>query len=128
MGSIIWDTEEVGSENDWKSLIKARIQAREEKEWLEEMTQLPKLRTYRKLKLVFKKEEYLMTITDREERRRMTALEHTPCASRLADGEENCYRIEHAHYVRRARLRTKSMHYYIVLPTREKEASCLGVF
>jgi hypothetical protein len=43
----IWDSEEVGSENDWKSLLKVRIQAREEKEWLEEMAQLPKLRTYR---------------------------------------------------------------------------------
>ena len=55
-------------------MLKASIQAREEKEWLEEMAQLPKLRTYRKLKFVLKKEEYLATITDREERRRMTAL------------------------------------------------------
>jgi hypothetical protein len=35
LGSIglghIWDTEEVGSEKDWKSLLKASIQAREEK-------------------------------------------------------------------------------------------------
>jgi hypothetical protein len=70
----IWDTEQVGSEKDWKSLLKVSSQAREEKEWLEEMAQLPKLRTYRKLKFVLKKEEYLVTITDREERRRMTAL------------------------------------------------------
>ena len=70
----IWDTEEVGSEKDWKSLLKASIQAREEKEWITEMSLFPKLRTYRKLKFVLEREEYLETVTDREERRRMTAL------------------------------------------------------
>jgi hypothetical protein len=70
----IWDTEEVGSEKDWKSLLKASIQAREEKEWITEMSLLPKLRTYRKLKFVLEREEYLETITDSEERRRRTAL------------------------------------------------------
>jgi hypothetical protein len=78
LGSIglghIWDTEEVGSEKDWKSLLKASIQAREEKEWITEMSLFPKLRTYRKLKFVLEREEYLETVTDREERRRMTAL------------------------------------------------------
>ena len=67
-------------------MLKARIQAREEKEWLEEMTQLPKLRTYRKLKLVLKKEEYLMTIADREERRRMTALRGGTHSLRIETG------------------------------------------
>jgi len=58
----IWDTEEVGSENDWKSLIEASIQAREEKEWITEMRKLPKLRTYQQLKFVLEREEYLDTI------------------------------------------------------------------
>ena len=38
------------------------------------MVQLSKLRTYRRVKLTLEKEEYLETIADREERRRMTAL------------------------------------------------------
>ena len=38
------------------------------------MSQLEKLRTYRKLKFALEKEEYLETVTDSEERRRMTAL------------------------------------------------------
>ena len=70
----IWDTEEVGSENDWKSLIKASIHAREEKEWITEMRKLPKLRTYQQLKFVLEREEYLETISDSEQRRRVTAL------------------------------------------------------
>jgi hypothetical protein len=82
----IWDNEQVGNEKDWKDLLKARIQAREEKEWIEEMTQLPKLRTYRKLKSVLKKEEYLATITGREERRRMTALRGGTNPSRIETG------------------------------------------
>ena len=70
----IWDTEEVGSEKDWKSLLKSSIQAREEKEWITEMRKLPKLRTYQKLKFVLEREEYLETILDSEQRRRVTAL------------------------------------------------------
>ena len=63
----IWDSEEVGSEKDWKRLLKASIQAREEKDWIVEMVQLSKLRTYRRVKLTLEKEEYLETIADREE-------------------------------------------------------------
>ena len=91
----IWDSEEVGSENDWKNLLKARIQAREEKEWLEEMAQLPKLRTYRKLKLVLKKEDYLTTILDREERRRMTALRGGTHPLRIETGRWRGELLEH---------------------------------
>ena len=91
----IWDSEEVGSENDWKNLLKARIQAREEKEWLEEMAQLPKLRTYRKLKLVLKKEDYLTTILDREERRRMTALRGGTHPLRVETGRWRGELLEH---------------------------------
>ena len=91
----IWDSEEVGSENDWKNLLKARIQAREEKEWLEVMAQLPKLRTYRKLKLVLKKEDYLTTIMDREERRRMTALRGGTHPLRIETGRWRGELLEH---------------------------------
>ena len=70
----VWESEQVGRENDWKSLVKACIQAREEKEWKEEMTKKPKLRVYRNLKFVLEKEEYLETIAETEERRMVTAL------------------------------------------------------
>ena len=69
-----WVNEQVGSEKEWKILIKGTIQARDEKEWLAEMKRKDKLRIYRTLKFELKKEEYLDTIMDNEERRMMTAL------------------------------------------------------
>lgn len=82
----IWQSEKVGAEKDWKSLIKASIQAREEKQWREEMTSKPKLRTYRSLKFILEKEEYLHTIPDDEERRTMTMLRGGTNALRIERG------------------------------------------
>ena len=50
------------------------------------MVQLSKLRTYRRLKFVLEKEEYLETIMDREERRKMTALRGGTNALRIEVG------------------------------------------
>ena len=68
----IWDTELVGSEQDWKSLIKASLQEREEAEWKKAMEKKPKLRLYRILKFTLEREEYLDVVVDPQERRFMT--------------------------------------------------------
>ena len=70
----VWHSELVGDEVAWKRRLKASIQAREELEWLQELEEKPKLRHYRTLKFNLQHEEYLAVITDREERRLITAL------------------------------------------------------
>jgi len=70
----VWQSELVGDEGAWKKLLKASIQAREEKEWKARVEIQPKLRLYRTLKFNLHQEEYLHVIKDREERRLITAL------------------------------------------------------
>ena len=82
----LWDSQLVGSEKDWKTLIRLSIQSREEKEWREEMLLKPKLRTYRTLKLVLEKEEYLESVKDNEERRMMTAMRGGTNSLRIETG------------------------------------------
>ena len=89
-----WVNEQVGSEKEWKILIKGTIQARDEKEWLAEMKRKDKLRIYRTLKFELKKEEYLDTIMDNEERRMMTALRSGTNALRIEVGRWKKEKIE----------------------------------
>jgi Reverse transcriptase (RNA-dependent DNA polymerase) len=70
----VWETELVGDAVAWKRLLKASIQAREEKEWKAEVEIKTKLRLYKTLKFNLHQEEYLEVIKDREERRLITAL------------------------------------------------------
>ena len=55
----VWFSEQVGTEKDWKTVVKACIQARQEKLWIREMNKKDKLRLYRTIKLSLKREEYL---------------------------------------------------------------------
>src|SRR3569623_510835 len=68
------ETQVVGAAVAWKRLLKASIQAREEREWKEELEIKSKLRLYKTLKFNLEQEEYLEVIKDREERRLITAL------------------------------------------------------
>ena len=88
-----WVNEQVGSEKEWKILI-IIFQARDEKEWLAEMKRKDKLRIYRTLKFELKKEEYLDTIMDNEERRMMTALRSGTNALRIEVGRWKKEKIE----------------------------------
>ena len=40
----VWESELVGREQDWKSLVKASLRAREEADWKDQMEKKPKLR------------------------------------------------------------------------------------
>src|SRR4051812_9515672 len=55
----VWETDLVGQEQDFRRLVKASLRAREERDWLDQMTKKPKLRLYRTLKLELAREEYL---------------------------------------------------------------------
>ena len=70
----VWFSEQVGTEKDWKTVVKACIQGREQKLWIREMNKKDKLRLYKTIKLSLKREEYLDVIMDLEERRLVTAL------------------------------------------------------
>jgi hypothetical protein len=70
----IWNTELVGKENDWKGLLKASFQAREDKEWKKQVDEKPKLRLYKRLKYALEREEYIDVVSDKDERRLITAM------------------------------------------------------
>lgn len=70
----IWDSELVGTEKEWKRLVRTRIQEREEKHWIHEMHEKDKLRLYRVLKCELEEEEFLHELWDREERRALVAM------------------------------------------------------
>ena len=55
----VWEGERVGPAEEWGPIIKSAIAAREEREWAREMSEKPKLRTYRKLKSKLSFEPYL---------------------------------------------------------------------
>jgi hypothetical protein len=62
----LWQTERVGAEKSWKSLIASCIKAREQREWLARIDQTPKLRVYRTLKRELVREDYLeLEVEDR---------------------------------------------------------------
>jgi hypothetical protein len=56
----VWQTEAVGSEEDWNKLVRERIHAREEIKWRTQCLLRPKLRTYCKIKKELKFEPYLL--------------------------------------------------------------------
>jgi len=55
----VWESELVGREQDWKSLVKASLRAREEADWKDQMEKKPKLRLYRTLMFALERKEYL---------------------------------------------------------------------
>ena len=61
--SHVWDTEEVGDLISWNKLLKAGIQAREEKAWLVRISAKPKLRVYCRIKSSLRQEEYLRQVS-----------------------------------------------------------------
>jgi len=59
-----WRESKALDEKTWSTIVKEKIQAREQKRWLERMKEKPKLRTYITLKKELKQEMYL-TVRDR---------------------------------------------------------------
>ena len=68
-----WLSEELPSRSEWAKLTRRRLQESEEKLWLLEINQLPKLRTYRLLKYKLACERYLYVLP-REQRMTITQL------------------------------------------------------
>ena len=54
-----WETEDLPAEEEWARLIREQIHAREEQEWIQEMKDHAKLRTYITLKRKLEREKYL---------------------------------------------------------------------
>jgi hypothetical protein len=69
----MWESEEIGSEEAWNSLITSAIRGEEQRVWRERVGLKPKLRTYEKLKYVLEQEDYLEE-ADPERRRLYTML------------------------------------------------------
>ena len=90
----VWETELVGREQDFKRLVKASLRAREERDWLEQMTKKPKLRLYRTLKFELAREEYLDVIVDPEERRLMTGMRGGTNSLRVEVGRWSAEQLE----------------------------------
>ena len=67
------------------------------------MKKLPKLRTYQQLKFVLEREEYLETIMDNEQRRRVTALRGGTNSLRIEVGRWKGVKTEHVLCVRKGR-------------------------
>ena len=59
---------------DWNARVGAAIEAQEKKNWLEEIDQKPKLRTYKKLKKKLELEDYIEQNRMSEGRRLLTAM------------------------------------------------------
>lgn len=70
----VWESELVGREQDWKSLVKASLRAREEADWKDQMEKKPKLRLYRTLKFALEREEYLDVVVDAQQRKILTEM------------------------------------------------------
>ena len=54
-----WESNKAEEEDKWKELVRKRIHEREEKQWLSDIKEKPKLRTYIKLKSKLEQEQYL---------------------------------------------------------------------
>jgi len=54
-----WETQELPPENQWAKLVRENIHEREEKDWIQEMRDHSKLRTYVTLKRKLEREKYL---------------------------------------------------------------------
>ena len=57
--AAVWQTEAVGTEEDWNKLVRERIHEREQIKWRTQCLLRPKLRTYCKIKKDLKFEPYL---------------------------------------------------------------------
>lgn len=86
-----WNTETVGSEEEWNKLIRERIHEREEIKWRARCLMRPKLRTYCKLKKELRFEPYL-------------AVYHRGGVPELAKirGGTNRLRVEQGRYLKEA--------------------------
>jgi hypothetical protein len=71
--TVYWRENKVPDEAKWESLVEERIQAREQKKWLEKIKERPKLRTYVLFKKKLEQEKYL-TSKDRYGRAEMVRL------------------------------------------------------
>src|SRR3569623_260696 len=82
----VWVSELVGQENDWKRVVKACLQEREEREWKQQLMEKRKLGLYRILKLTLQREEYLDNVAEADDRRLMTAMRSGTNTLRIETG------------------------------------------
>ena len=55
----VWDSQAIGDLKGWISCISATIRKKEQESWVEELKEMDKLRTYRSLKTVLGREDYI---------------------------------------------------------------------
>src|SRR5690606_18099738 len=108
----------VGSEQDWKSLIKASLQEREEAEWKKAMEKKPKLRLYRTLKFTLEREEYLDVVVDhkKDDLELIYVVELIFSEWRWGGGRGSSWRTTLASFVQWVQWKTRLMLCYSVQP------------
>ena len=55
----VWDSQAIGDLKGWISCISATIRKKEQESWVEELKEMDKLRTYRSLKTVLGREDFI---------------------------------------------------------------------
>ena len=82
----VWDSEEVGTKSNWKTIIGRSLKSRELREWKARMANKPKLRLYRVLKLDLIREDYLDMDITFAQRKALTSMRSGTHVLRIESG------------------------------------------
>lgn len=82
----VWDSEEVGTKSNWNTTVGRSLRNREVSEWKTRMTNKPKLRLYRVLKLDLNREEYLGMLLTFAQRKALTSMRSGTHVLRIETG------------------------------------------